>query len=55
MVHNGLKGVHIDAIAGVVFKGYHCIIDGGHGALLYDGGGALLYIMVVTEYSVKKL
>ena len=30
LVHDGLEGAHIDAIAGVNCEGYHCI-EGGHG------------------------
>ena len=34
LVQDGLQRVHIDAIAGVVYEGYHCI----DGVMLYGGG-----------------
>ena len=41
LVHDGIEGVHIHAIAGVVCEEYH-YIDRGHGVLLYDGGDRIL-------------
>ena len=39
LVHDGLKWVHINAIAGVIWEGYHSI-KGGH-VLLYDGSDGI--------------
>ena len=38
LFHDGLE-----AIAGVVYEGYH-YIDGGHGVLLYDGSDRLFSV-----------
>ena len=43
LVSDGLEGVYIDAIPGVV------CIDGGHGVLHYDGGDRIFSEEIVTE------
>ena len=48
LVCDGIEGVHIDAIPGVVCEGYPCI-DGGHGVLLYDGGDRIFSEEIVIE------
>ena len=52
LVSDGLEGVYIDAIPGVVCERYHCI-DGGHGVLHYDGGDRIFSEEIVTEVTVS--